>query len=626
MLNIPDSVKALYKADGIRKNFRAHFPGGELPDVTNENIVQESVHFTESVCSQDVFKFGLSEASVIEFECVGVGNMYGLTVECSSEVDCSSLTEEEVAEIEAGEWDGEYVALADSDLGFPFFRVPYGVFRVESCPRDHQVMTHRRVTAYTKQFADGDSFPGLPTVIPWSSINIDSAALYSYMLEKNVTELFEVEHAQPVTQTSYGDLYDSAGETYRITGFFGAEMTSGAGCTFDYVYSQDISGRTDPVSFVTFEAAGYTLRENDAFGVAVAAALDDAGLDLTYNKRGVKKFQSNEEALRWSFPPLFGPCIRYFISGKCLFYQKTDYNVLTPVIMPKISGKDSAFTVKPKNGIYVAGMQISGAPVTEGHVLVTHYLSGSSEILYLPLPTQNWPPAYVKTAGYGLQGYSDKMNIEETGEVSVYVRPDAAGTEDGKNIKMYSFADTFKVLEMFNSSLELGASFVSPDRNGSYIEKRLSADSPEAVTPGEYSQMWWDEYDVDQVGTIRYAFTDDAGEEQVVDYQFGPGSSVYDMSDNVVLKALSGASTSSIEAMLARDFIPYLGGVNFTPVDLQMKGYPYVEAGDSIIVTAQDGTECRSYVLRQKQSGVQVISTQVDSQSGLIIDSEEGGT
>ena len=77
MLNIPDSVKAPYKQDGVRKNFRAHFPGGELPDITNDNIVQESVKFTESICSQDVFKFGLTEASVIEFETVGVANMYG---------------------------------------------------------------------------------------------------------------------------------------------------------------------------------------------------------------------------------------------------------------------------------------------------------------------------------------------------------------------------------------------------------------------------------------------------------------------------------------------------------------------------------------------------------------------
>ena len=89
MLNIPESVKTLFKRDGVRKNFRVHFPNGELSDITNENVVQESVKFTESLCSQDVLKFGLTEASVIEFETVGIGNMYGMTIECGIEIDLS---------------------------------------------------------------------------------------------------------------------------------------------------------------------------------------------------------------------------------------------------------------------------------------------------------------------------------------------------------------------------------------------------------------------------------------------------------------------------------------------------------------------------------------------------------
>ena len=46
MLNIPESVKNLFKTDGVRKNFRVRFPDGELPDITNSSIVQESVRFT----------------------------------------------------------------------------------------------------------------------------------------------------------------------------------------------------------------------------------------------------------------------------------------------------------------------------------------------------------------------------------------------------------------------------------------------------------------------------------------------------------------------------------------------------------------------------------------------------
>ena len=265
MLNIPDSVKALFKRDGVRKNFRVHFPNGEFPDITNENVVQESVVFTESLCSQDVLKFGTTESSVIEFETVGIGNMYGMKIECGIEISLSSLSAADRSAIAAGTWDGTYFdnatgknifdvsqaevgknitgqtasryarvfvpcnpsttytlsvnnnifsngyqayaetatvtnpnsytgmatpqtittkattnylvfqfgissrAITMQDLvdakiqlelgssvtdyepyGYSdaWFRVPYGTFRVESCPRDHQAMTHRKVQAY----------------------------------------------------------------------------------------------------------------------------------------------------------------------------------------------------------------------------------------------------------------------------------------------------------------------------------------------------------------------------------------------------------------------------------------------------------------------------------------------
>lgn len=113
MLNVPNSIKALYQTDGVRKNFRVHFPNGEFSDITNSNVVQESVKFTESLCSQSTFKFGLAEASVLEFETVGVGNMFGMTIEASMEIDTSSLSAADISAIQADEGDGSLVLAAD---------------------------------------------------------------------------------------------------------------------------------------------------------------------------------------------------------------------------------------------------------------------------------------------------------------------------------------------------------------------------------------------------------------------------------------------------------------------------------------------------------------------------------
>lgn len=138
MLNIPDNIKLLCKQDSVRKNFRVHFPNGELPDLTNNDVVTESVTFTESLCSRDRFKFGLCEASTIQFEVVGTKNMKGMVIECGLEIDVSTL--EELPE----------GCEQKEDLDYPTYTIPYGLFVVDSCQKQPD-MEHRIVVAYSNE-------------------------------------------------------------------------------------------------------------------------------------------------------------------------------------------------------------------------------------------------------------------------------------------------------------------------------------------------------------------------------------------------------------------------------------------------------------------------------------------
>lgn len=91
MIQIPEEVKQILK-DGIAyKNFRVKFPNGEHEDITNDNIISESVNLTESVCSQDTLKFGLCEASTLQFETFDVDNIKGKIIDCQLEVDCNNV-------------------------------------------------------------------------------------------------------------------------------------------------------------------------------------------------------------------------------------------------------------------------------------------------------------------------------------------------------------------------------------------------------------------------------------------------------------------------------------------------------------------------------------------------------
>lgn len=142
MLNIPEEVKDLFKADGVRKNFRVKFLDRDLPDLTNENIVTESVAFTESMCSRNALKFGVCEASTLEFETVEVANIKGARISAGIEVDCTSLVDNKKL---------EDVIQTSDDVSFPYFYVPYGIFIIDSCQKQAD-SRHRAVVAYSMEY------------------------------------------------------------------------------------------------------------------------------------------------------------------------------------------------------------------------------------------------------------------------------------------------------------------------------------------------------------------------------------------------------------------------------------------------------------------------------------------
>lgn len=87
MLYIPEEVKDVLKRDSVKKNLRISFPNGEHEDITNENIIAESMSFTESICSKDDFRLGLTESPTLEFDTFGVDNIRGMEIDVSLEID-----------------------------------------------------------------------------------------------------------------------------------------------------------------------------------------------------------------------------------------------------------------------------------------------------------------------------------------------------------------------------------------------------------------------------------------------------------------------------------------------------------------------------------------------------------
>lgn len=599
MLNVPESVKALFKQDGIRKNFRVQFPGGELPDITNDNVVQESVRFTESLCSQDVLKFGLTEASVLEFETVGVGNMYGMTIEAGIEIDLSSLSAAELAEIEAGSWDGVYVSESDTDLGFPFFRVPYGVFTVDKCPRNHEAMAHRQVTAYSVTYSDlAAVIPGFPTMLPVQSISVKPDAILSQVTRDGLTSINRSARSRPRSP-----LYTSAGIGYYFVQSIGTEYAYGAIGYADYIETT-----------MDWDETAWRAVGND-----IADQLTALGYDLTYNAAGEKVFFDNREAVEYSMPDFFGPAVVLPLTNNSINYSGYWHHIKPGALYPLLNG-----------GSHAAAFFLDGTSATNTPTFCYFYAPSATPTVQLRLVSND---SLVETITIGVAVPSLPSNPG----VSMWIYPYESSTNDirltiqakgvaknltvqgGQTIPFYSFIDAYDKTAIVASAAEIRAYFGKAERDGSFQFEHLDLSDPVPLTPENYSSLWWDEYDVEPIGTVRFSYDNDS---EALDYQFGSGRSLYDMSDNDLLNGTVYPTTDLIKSTLDSNFVPYVDGVEFVPIDLKAKGLPYLEAGDAIIITAEDGTLVNSIIMRQEISGIQVLTAAIESTGGTIIKSE----
>lgn len=67
-------VDDLFYEDGTNKTVIITINGQTVPE---DKILFESLKFTESICSQNEFKFGLAEQSVVEFQIADYPNITG---------------------------------------------------------------------------------------------------------------------------------------------------------------------------------------------------------------------------------------------------------------------------------------------------------------------------------------------------------------------------------------------------------------------------------------------------------------------------------------------------------------------------------------------------------------------
>lgn len=563
MLTIPNSIKNLYRTDGTRKNFRVQFPNNELPDITNDNIVRESVHFTESICSQSTFRFGLAEASVIEFETVGIGNMYGMTISCAYEIDTSSLSAAEISAIQSDPGDGELVLASASDIGYGFYRIPLGVFRVEKCPRNHGTMTHRQVTAY--QYPNFNSLE----LSPIQNSILGARNLYS-----------------PFTLDLYAFVYGNLG-------FYSSDVINA-------LYTRSVKV-TDPMENVT---------RTETYGVP----LGTYQLKITYTQKVVWITVARSEIIGYSdagFPvddlneTLDYVGETYSITDSIIQSAKEDLvnvdggsvwsqgtNLSDVYAFYPWDGRDRSTEAIPLSFLSNVVMQVIRRSTSE--VIEEWTFSGNrTPVLYTFTPNATYP--------------------------SIVLSLSPSGSYVASGVTYYTYLGAVDFPKLLAGFYETSGRFGKADRLGGVEDFALSPSSPLAISPGDYDEVWWDEYDVSPIGTVTVTYRNGEEGEATANVTLGAGASLYDMTDNEVLKNLSTADLDSITTLLSGDFATNAQNVGFTPIEMTMQGWPWMEAGDALQITAEDGTVVNTYALRVEMSGIQHLMSDITAEGGEII-------
>lgn len=579
MLNLPAAVQTLFRTDGVRKNFRAHFPKGELPDIVNDQIVKESVQFTESICSQDSLKFGLTEASMIEFETVGVGNMRGMRISCSTEIDVSSLSSAQISDIEAGSWDGELVQPSASGLSFPVFRVPYGVFRVDSCPRNQQAMAHRRVKAYS---VGAGSLSENPFETEKLALLTPGGNTYDPQAKALLCAAVGYTSPQFMANAGYerSNLYWMSDESSRSRQGT-LTMTDGTTKDFNFVFRMKYTLRSDanPSALYSADLHGYNFRSAVS---AFAAWLTDYGVDAE------RSGYDDMESLVKAFLP-WAPAVVYdYSSGG---------NITVGIAAAYFSESNEA--ILP----YRPGLKFSFEVPLSLSISTTRAGGGGIDSI-----TRNPVAADI----YGWTATSSPSSLDSVA-ISIPSTLQQTRSIGGVSRTCWSFTNAFSLLDYANGFLELSAAFGRADRSGNIAVDRLSNSPVVSIGPGDMSELWWDESSVAPIGAVVFSYKDTNGNDQTATCVIGSGAGTYDMTRNAFLKLLTNASASQIETLITENFGPYVTGISYTPVQLDIRSFPWIEAADALQLTAEDGTVVSTYAMRHEISGIQSLFAEIDS-------------
>lgn len=599
MIRVDDRIKALFARQGVRRNFRVIFLDGWRADLTGTDVIQESVVLTEHVCSETVFRFGCCERSMIEFEAVGIESIQGAKIRCGLEIDISSLSAQDITIIAnliaSNLRDGEVVTAEQSDLGWPYYRLPYGVYWVESCPRNHSNRNRRRVTAYS---AD-------PTKIS----EVERVRLSTF-----------VPGPETFTASPYNLAAANLGwllpDIYSAWGFH-----EDRGSNFNYYTWSDIQGRgaTDSVSY-SVQADGHT------YEVGISGTY--AVMDWTERMAGRGETRLARLSMSgWDSTAAWEYFVGLFSAAGVAAPEVPAHTRLPRTWLQPHIGNDKQDQYGSYDHAPVYWLPDDGCPF-----YIQRFLPQS---LAANTFTRLMWDVTITFAVDGVQQSSQTFFPLAELSASIYqiytqytgaaLDPafNATNKFTGNSLDQYSFLNSYNAIETLAGPLEIKARQIRVDRAGLPQVIRLNNSSPTVIPASNVESAWWEDADISPVGAVAFrkkSFSP-SGEDSYVsgtEYTGVDGKSIYNMLAN---SELLGTIFAGDGCFPIRDyFIPYLPAAEFIPYEGVIHELPWIQPGDAISLATGDpeAPSLASFVLTQTITGVQTIRQQISASGGSV--------
>lgn len=636
MINIPNNIRQLCEKDTCRKNFRVHFVNGEHDDLTNENIVTESVSLTESICSGEL-QFGMCESSILSFDCDLSENFKGSEILAQIEIDISS---ESAAFIE------EYGQTSD-DVDFPFYPIFYGDFIVKDCKKAKNGLRH--VEAYTQLLGDDKvTSTGTVSFVEYGLSNFEIAKMgypsnnvpyeFDFLkflvnnLQNYDTNQFAMDESIPLVVTDdEGVIIKSNTKKQYLFSF----LINTEGVNTDVsdmnLYYYDFSNFENfyPITFDEFRdevmSTAEPLISGETFSESEISILNEKLSELynkyfnrkaggikneifrkdgRYSKPVVDGIDSDDESTYDSFYALKGylyPYINTGVSGSVRFGACTGIQVqVSPV-----SG----------GGVYFRDIKATMSPI------VKKCNTGLSARLSFP---RSKSQKFGKTQQYAL----DYINLFNEG-VTV-TKKDKSGNTVTTTYK-FSFRDMVEAYAEINALFGMywrrsrsfsfdGLTF--PDKSktvGSIkVGDALGVGTKYIMSMSNIEEVYFDDELTKPYGKVVCTCSpSDVGTEMTLEYELvdtdfsSDDYLVYDISSNYYISTYRPTQAEIFDYMITIGDV--LRNIRYMPCELTVKGLPFIEAGDWIEFETKDGTMITN-VLKQTIRGVQNLMTSIESE------------